>query len=215
MKKSQLIAMGLTEEQTTALLDMHKEVLDGKYVAKHRFDEVNNEMKVSKEQLAERDKQIKDLKKFEGDNQELQEKIAELEKMNSSKETDFKKKLALERKKNMVRLSLLEDEQGKPYDVDLVMNLFDLDSIKIDEEADKIVSGFEEQNAAIRGERGFLFSSGSDTGSSEPSGWKPAGSPPVDGDKGSDPVDASIKYGKGLAQVKLGMMGIKPTNQNE
>lgn len=213
MTKEQLLAAGLTEEQATNILKLHKEAIDGNYVAKHRFDEVNTELKTTKEQVIERDKQITELKKFEGDSKALQDKIAELEAANAAKDKEYKANLALERKKNAIKLALLEDENGKPHDADMVMGLFNLEQVVIDEATGKITSGYKEQNEAIRKEKAFLFSPKEDAnkgGDGKPVGWKPAGTPPADGDKGGGGADPSISFGKSLAQIKLGMMGIKP-----
>lgn len=213
MTKEQLLAAGFTEEQAANILKLHKEAIDGNYVAKHRFDEVNTELKTTKEQVIERDKQITELKKFEGDSKALQEKITALENDNAAKDKEYKANLTLERKKNAIKLALLEDENGKPYDVDMVMGLFNLEQIVIDEATGKISSGFKEQNDAIRKEKAFLFSPKEDVnkgGDGKPAGWKPAGTPPVDGDKGGEGADPSVSFGKSLAQIKLGMMGIKP-----
>ena len=212
MTKEQLLAAGFTEEQVTNILKLHKEAIDGNYVPKHRFDEVNAELKTTKEQVIERDKQITELKKFEGDSKALQEKIAELEAANAAKDKEYKANLALERKKNAIKLALLEDENGKPYDVDMVMGLFNLEQVIIDEATGKISSGFKEQNDAIRKEKAFLFSPKEDAnkgGDGKPAGWKPTGTPPADGDKGGGGADPSVSFGKSLAQIKLGMMGIK------
>ena len=213
MTKEQLLAAGFTEEQATNILKLHKEAIDGNYVAKHRFDEVNGELKTTKEQVIERDKQITELKKFEGDSKALQEKITALETDNATKDKEYKANLALERKKNAIKLALLEDENGKPHDADMVMGLFNLEQVVIDEATGKISSGFKEQNDAIRKEKAFLFSPKEDAnkgGDGKPAGWKPAGTPPADGDKGGGGADPSISFGKSLAQIKLGMMGIKP-----
>ena len=213
MTREQLLALGFTEEQVTNILKAHKEAIDGNYVAKHRFDEVNGELKTAKEQVTERDKQITDLKKFEGDTKALQEKITTLESENATKDKEYKANLALERKKNAIKLALLEDENGKPHDADMVMGLFNLEQIVIDEATGKISSGFKEQNDAIRKEKAFLFSPKEDAnkgGDGKPAGWKPAGTPPADGDKGGGGADPSVSFGKSLAQIKLGMMGIKP-----
>lgn len=213
MTKEQLLALGFTEDQATNILKLHKEAIDGNYVAKHRFDEVNRELKTTKEQVTERDKQITDLKKFEGDTKALQEKITTLEADNSTKDKEYKANLALERKKNAIKLALLEDENGKPHDADMVMGLFNLEQVVIDEATGKISSGYKEQNDSIRKEKTFLFSTqedGNKGGDGKPAGWKPAGTPPADGDKGGGGADPSVSYGKSLAQIKLGMMGIKP-----
>lgn len=214
MTKEQLLALGLSEEQATNILKLHKEAIDGNYVAKHRFDEVNGELTQSKEQVKERDKQITELKKFEGDSKALQEKITALETDNATKDKEYKANLALERKKNAIKLALLEDENGKPHDADMVMGLFNLELVVIDEATGKISSGYKEQNDSIRKEKPFLFSAKEQPKPGTP-GWKPAGNPPADGDKGAAGTDPSISYGKSLAQIKLGMMGIKPAGAEE
>lgn len=217
MTKEQLLAAGFTEEQATNILKLHKEAIDGQYVAKHRFDEVNGELKTAKEQVAERDKQITDLKKFEGDTKALQEKITALEADNAAKDKEYQSKLNQERKMNAVKLALLEDESGKPHDADMVMGLFNLEQVTIDETTGKITGGFKEQHENIRKEKAFLFETKEDAnkgGDGKPAGWKPAGTPPADGDKGGGGADPSVSFGKSLAQIKLGMMGIKPAGES-
>jgi hypothetical protein len=209
MTKEQLLAAGFTEEQATNILKLHKEAIDGNYVPIHRFNEVNTELKTARTSLAERDKQIEGLKKFEGTAAELQAKIKELEDANKAADEKYKQELAAERKRNAVKLSLLDDAEGKPHDVEMVMSLFDLDTIEVDESG-KIIKGFKEQCEAIRKDKAFLFESKTESG--KPAGWKPAGTPPADGDKGGQPADPSVSFGKSLAQIKLGMMGIQPTN---
>lgn len=218
MNLQKLLAAGFTEDQAKSILSMHKEALDGNFVAKHRFDEVNGELKTAKEQVSERDKQIKELKKFEGDSKELAEKIKELEEANTTKDQEYKNQLALERKKNAIKLALLEDEAGKPHDADMVMGLFNIDQITLDEATGKISAGFKEQSEAIRKEKSFLFTAKEDpnaSGTPATPGFKPVGTPPADGDKGGKATDPSISYGKSLAQLKLGMMGIQPSTSTE
>lgn len=207
MDKEKLIAMGLNEEQIADVLKLHKETIDSNYVPIHRFNEVNTELKKTRVALADRDKQIEGLKKFEGTAAELQAKVKELEDANKAADAKYKQELAAERKRNAVKLSLLEDAEGKPHDVEMVMSLFDLDAIEVDESG-KIIKGFKEQSEAIRKDKAFLFESKTESGKS--AGWKPAGTPPVDGDKGGQSTDPSVSFGKSLAQIKLGMMGIQP-----
>ena len=197
----------MSEELATTVLKLYKDTIDGQFIPKHRFDEVNSELKTAKEQLADRDKQIGDLKKFEGDAQALSDKIKELEDANKQKDTEYKNSLALERKKNALRLALLEDEKGKPHDADMVMSLFNLDHVVFDEATGKITSGYKEQSETIRKEKTFLFEEKPDP--SKKPGWKPTGGSPKDGEGGGAP-DTSEAYGKSLAAIKLGMMGIKP-----
>ena len=211
MKKEQLLSAGLTEELATAVLKIHKDEIDGSYIPKHRFDDVNHELKTTKESLADRDKQIAELKKFEGDAQALQDKIKQLEDDNKKKDTEYQSKMAFESKKNAVRMALLEDENGKPHDTDMVLGLFNLDNIITDATTGKIVSGFKEQNESIRKEKAFLFGQkeqGNPGDNNGGTGFKFKGTNPADGDGGKGP-DTAESYGKSLAAIKLGMMGVQ------
>ena len=210
MNKEALLALGLSEEQAEKALKLHKEAIDGNFVAKHRFDEVNGELKTVKEQVTERDTQIADLKKFKGDTQALSDKIKELEAANQKKDSDYQATLASERKRNAIRLALLEDENSKPHDPEMVMGLFNLENVKVDESG-KITEGFKEQRETLKKEKAFLFAT---KNPANPTGITFKGTTPLDGDGGNPgQTDPSVAMGKSLAQVKLGMMGtqaVKP-----
>lgn len=82
MNKEKLIEMGLTEELATSVM---KE-LDGAYVPKARFNEVNTELKQAKDQVKERDSQLETLKKSVGDSEELKKQIETLQNDNKTKD---------------------------------------------------------------------------------------------------------------------------------
>ena len=88
------------------------------------------------------------------------------------------------------------------------MGLFNLDNVVFDEVTGKITSGYKEQSENIRKEKTFLFEEKAEPGKSS-TGWKPKGNDPKDSEGGAGP-DTSESYGKSLAAIKLGMMGIKP-----
>lgn len=222
--KEGLIAAGYTEAQATAILAAHAKALENNYVPIHRFNEVNTELKSTKTALAERDTQITQLKKFEGTAAELQAKVTQLETDNKGKDEQYKKEIAAERKRNAVKFALLEDADGKPHDVDMVMGLFNLEQINIDDATGKISTGFKEQRENIRKEKAFLFETKADPNAgggnknqnqNQNPGWKPKGNPPADGsDPNAGGGDEAVGYGKSLAAIKLGMMGKAPANNN-
>ncbi len=82
MTLEQLMAMGLTKEQAEKVM----EGLDGNFVTKNRFNEVNTELKQSKDTLKERDSQLETLKKSTGDVEALNKKITELQEENKTKD---------------------------------------------------------------------------------------------------------------------------------
>lgn len=205
MDKKKLLELGLTEEQATKVISELKE----SYVEKHIFDQKKTEADNLSTQLKDRDKQIESLKKFEGDNESLKTKIQEMEQTNKTKADEFDNTLLLERKKNAIRLALLEDEGGKPYDVTMVAGMFNLDTVNLNEDG-TIANGYKEQNENIRKEKAFLFNSPQ---SSTNPGTRRVGNPPADGDKAPPVTDTPEAFGARLAQNKLAMMGIKPKTE--
>lgn len=208
MLKELLIKLGLTAEQYKEA----KPEIDKLVVPKYRFDDVNTELKTVKEQVAERDAQIKDLKKFEGTAAELQEKITSLENDNKEKGEEYSKKLLLEQKKNAISLALLSDK-SKPFDVEMVTGLIDIDKVEIDENS-KIKSGFSEQFELLKKEKSFLFNT-EEVDADKPLGIRVKGNEPKESDQKPKTKDADISIGKSLAERKLSMMGIRPEEVKE
>ena len=71
MTKEKLLEWGLTEEQATKVM----EGLNGSFVTKARFNEVNTELTTAKNTIKERDTQLETLKKASGDTKALQDQI--------------------------------------------------------------------------------------------------------------------------------------------
>lgn len=82
MKKEDLVALGLTDEQAEQVANASAEELKG-YIPKARFDEVNTEKNTLKTTLADRDKQLEDLQKSSKDSEALKQQIADLIKANA------------------------------------------------------------------------------------------------------------------------------------
>lgn len=205
MDKQKLQEMGLTEEQIKNVLDALKKG----YVDKATLEQKTAEIKNLTEQVKERDTQIESLKKFEGDNSELQAKIKEMETTNKTKADEYTQTLLQERKKSAVRFALLEDEGGKPFDVAMVAGMFNLDNINLNEDG-SIANGFKEQNETLRKDKAFLFNT---VQGQQNAGTKRVGNTPADGQKNPPPADTPENFGAKLAQNKLQMMGIKPKTE--
>lgn len=67
---------------------------EGEFIPKGRFDEINNQSKDYKTQLAERDKQLEELKKSSSGNEELTKKLNELTELNKKQKDEYEGKLA-------------------------------------------------------------------------------------------------------------------------
>ena len=92
MKKEELIAKGLTEEQAKTVMDIYTEEMKG-LIPKSRFDEVNMAKADLEKQVADRDKQLKALKDEAKDSEALQTKITELEDANKATKKAYEDKI--------------------------------------------------------------------------------------------------------------------------
>jgi hypothetical protein len=170
MTKEQLIALGLTEEQADKVLGAVTEEMKG-YIPKSRFDEVNNANRDLKQQITDRDKQLEDLKKSAGDNQELQARIQELQKTNEAQGTEFEAKLQQVKVDAAIEVALAG---AKAKNVKAVKALLDMDTIKVDGDQ---VKGLDDQVKKLAEAEDSKFLFGDDGGFK---GTKPGES----GDKG-------------------------------
>ena len=146
MKKEDLLAMGLTEEQADKVMDG----LNGDFVTKSRFNEVNTELKAARTALSERDKQLEELKKV--DAAALQAQITQLQADNKQKDADYETltntgklyvlyddvgRLCL-RNINQLKLDLVVDaETGESYTYETSIDSQTYDKIKLFYENDK------------------------------------------------------------------------------
>lgn len=156
MEKEKLIALGtelgitITDELADKILAMHKETLDGNYVTKARFDEVNEKNKTLTTQLSERDASITQLKK-DIEDKPSKEKIEQLEKQLADKDKEHELQLASEVKK----VKIISEIAGKVHDNDLIVNLLNLDEITVNDNG--TIIGLNEQLDALKGTKPFLF----------------------------------------------------------
>lgn len=145
-----LEAFGLDSETAAKIIEAHNDSINGNYIPKSRFDEVNNALKQSKTALTERDKQIENLKAFEGDNEALKTKVSELQAANEQAQVKYAKEMETMRKTTALR-SMLADAQ----DATMVLNLLNLDAITIS--PDGHMTGAKEQIDTLKTTKPFLF----------------------------------------------------------
>ena len=82
MNKEKLIEKGLSEE----LAEWVMNELNGNFIPKTRFNEINTELKQTKDLVKERDGQLETLKKSNVDSEELKKQIEQLQKDNKAKD---------------------------------------------------------------------------------------------------------------------------------
>ena len=184
MKKEDLIAMGLTEEQATKVMGS----LDGDFVTKTRFNEVNEELKTAKKSISDRDKQLEDLKKSTGDNAALTQQIADLQKANADQQKAHDEELAALKFNNALDLALTV---AKVKNVKAVRAMLDDTKIKLGD--DGKLTGFDEQIEALKKSDGYMFDV--QTGQQQFQGFQP-------GQSGMIPNSQQAGYEARLAEAR-------------
>ena len=147
--KEQLVGMGLSEDQAKKVID---EVVDGNFVPKSRFNEVNEENKNLKQSVADRDKQLEDLKKSSGDNAELKKQIETLQQQNAEQQKAHNEEIAQMKLDNAVEMAL---SGAKAKNSKAVRAMLDMSKVKIGE--DGKLCGFDEQIEALKKSDEYMF----------------------------------------------------------
>ena len=113
--------LGVTDDNIASATQHVNEFLDGQYVTKSRFNEVNVEKKTLEEAVKERDKQLKTLKDSEGNVDDLKEQIKKLQADNKAATLKAESDMKALRLSTAIKLAIGDTAQ----DVDLVANLVD------------------------------------------------------------------------------------------
>lgn len=148
MKKEDLIAMGLTEDQAKKVIDS----LDGNFVTKARFNEVNEENKTLKQSVADRDKQLEDLKKSSGDNAELKKQIETLQQQNADQKKAHDAEMAQLKLDNAIDAALTA---AGAKNIKAVRAMIDTSKMKLGE--DGTVEGLSDAIKAVQKSDSYMF----------------------------------------------------------
>ncbi|MEK8198349.1 phage scaffolding protein [Lysinibacillus sp. FSL M8-0134] len=193
MKKEDLIAMGLSEEQADAVVGKY-----GTMIPKERFDEVNKAKKTLEDQVKNHETQLKDLQDKAKGNEELQAEITKLQESHKQATEQYEQQLKNERLTTALKLEFT----GKVHDVDLVVSLIDKEQIELDEKGN-ITKGLDEQRKMLQESKSFLFVPEKQQPTFK--GWVPAGG----ADNGAGASDVGSNFAK-MANEK----GSSDTNNN-
>ena len=112
------------------------------YVTKATYEQIKNDLSNAKTSLETANNTIKDLKKSNGDNADLQAKITAYESEKANLERTHK-----ETTEKLIKESAIKDAlyQANAKHPDLLLSKFDLSKILLDEKGEKVVSGIEDQ----------------------------------------------------------------------
>lgn len=146
-----LTKIGIAKENMESAEKEFKAFLDGSYVPKSRFNEVNEEKNTLKNTVADRDKQLEALKKTSGDAEGLKKQIESLQAENKKAKEESEAKLKDLQFNNAIKLAIVE----KAQDVDIVLQQFDKSKLILG--ADGKVTGLDEQLKVLEKEKPFLF----------------------------------------------------------
>ena len=187
--KEKLLALGLTEEQVSQVLEQFKG-----YIPPERFNEINEAKKAAETAIAERDKQLNELKKGVGDNEELKKQIETLQAENKATKEKYESDIQTMRINNAIDNALT---MAGAKNIKAVRALLDLEQIKVDGEA---VTGVEEQIKALTSadDSKFLFNVKPDNQQS------PVGMKAGEGAKNADKPYSQMTYSERVAFLEAG-----------
>lgn len=148
MTKEELIAKGLTEEQAKFVMTS----LDGNFVTKTRFNEVNEEKNALKKTLGERDKQLEELQKSTGDVTALKDQITALQTQNAEQQKAHEAELKQLKLDNAIDTALTA---AGAKNVKAVKPFIDTTKIKLGD--DGKLTGLDEQLKEVQKTEGYLF----------------------------------------------------------
>ncbi len=117
-------------------------VNNGEFVAKAKYDQLQTDLDNTKTSLNTANTTIADLKKNNGDNAELQDKIANYETEKANLEKAHKETTEKLIKESAIKDALYNEKAKHP---ELLLGKFDLSKIVLDEKGEKVVSGIEDQ----------------------------------------------------------------------
>ena len=151
MKKEEFVKIGVSEELAAACEKASLEELKD-FVPRARMNEVNEENKTLKQSVADRDKQLDDLKKSSGDNDELKKQIETLQQQNADQQKAHAEEMAKLKLDNAVETALTA---AGAKNTKAVRSLFDVSKLKLAD--DGSVEGLKEQIAAVQKSDPYMF----------------------------------------------------------
>lgn len=108
MKKEEIVALGVDEETASKIVDMSLKEINGMYVPKERFNEINEAKKTAESLLKERESQLETLKGNAGNKEALEKKIEELQEKNQKANEKYKTDLKTLKVDNAVDKAIRE-----------------------------------------------------------------------------------------------------------
>ena len=119
----------------------------GEFIAKAKYEQLKTDLDNTATSLETANNTIKDLKKSNEDNADLQSKIANYESEKANLEAKHKEKTEKLIKESAIKDALYNEKAKHP---ELLITRFDLSKILLDEKGEKVVSGVDDQMKNIK-----------------------------------------------------------------
>lgn len=183
MTKEELLSLGLTEEQAKKIVGDQKT----NFVPVSQFNVMKEGKKALETQIAERDKQLKDLQAKAGDNEELKQQIQALQDANEDEARKYKEELHKMALDNAIDKALTASGARNNK---AVRALLDMDGVDLDDDGKLI--GVAKQLKKLAEDEGtkFLFEA------NDPAGGKPkiSGMKPIRKDDGGTETSIGAQF---------------------
>lgn len=149
MKRDFLEGLGLDKEEVDSIMVEH-----GKTIGSHKLKVTDLESSVTdlQGQLAQRDTDLKDLKKKAEGSEALQTQLSTLQTKYDTETADFASKLKETQLSSALKLALA----GKVHDADYAITLLDKEKVKFDKDGN-VTEGLDEQIKTLQDSKSFLF----------------------------------------------------------
>ena len=161
MDYKEILGEELFNQVTEKLGDKKLIVNDGNWIPKDKFNEKNEELKALKSEIASSDTQLSEMKNSLKGNEEFTKTIEDLQKQNQEWEGKYKNSLIDSQIK-------LKAQAEKAKDASDVVKFLDMSKVAIKE--DGSVEGLDEQFAALKENKSYLFEVAQTGGGFNPAG---------------------------------------------
>ncbi len=148
MKREQLKDLGLSDEQIGSIMALHGQTVNELNKGLATAEQERNQFK---EQLDSNQTELNTLKESAKGNEELTQKLADLQSKFDTVKSESETKLLEQQKDFAIKLALKE---ASALDESIVLNLLDRDTIKV---TDNGLQGLDEQLKGLKENKAFLF----------------------------------------------------------
>jgi len=152
MKKEDFTKLGIAEDLAEKAAQAFAEFIKD-FIPKARFNEVNEAKKKAEETIAERDKQLEELRKSAGDNEDLRKQIETLQNENATTKQNHEAEIKKMKIDNALVNAIREAGGKNPTAISALIK--DLDKAELLE--DGTIKGLSEQLKTLKEKEAYLF----------------------------------------------------------